>query len=141
MGLVTTVLGVTRVSEADARALVPLFWLNLCLLLDFLVCATAAFAWRRQPEVHKRLITFASISLVGPAFGRIAQWPALAEFGGLINAAPALFIVAMVLNDVLVRKRVHFVTGVAGGAILASLAIAGLTGNSAFGESFVLGLR
>ena len=141
MGLTATIGGVTRVSEADARALVPLFWLNLCLLLDFLLCASAAFVWRRQPEVHKRLMMFASINLIGPAFGRIAQWPAFAGLGGFINAMPAFFIVAMVAHDIIERRRLHLVTGVVGGAILASLAVAGLIGNSEFGESFVLELR
>jgi hypothetical protein len=141
MGLTVALGGVTRVSEADARALVPLFWLNLCLLLDFVLCTSAALLWRRKPDVHKRLMLFASISLIGPAFGRIAGWSVLSGFAGVINALPALFILALVVHDVMLRKRPHFVTAAVGGALLASLAVAGLMGNSEFGESFVLGLR
>jgi hypothetical protein len=141
VGLTVTLGSVTRLSDAEFRAVMPLFWLNLILLLDFSLCTLAAFVWRRRPDVHKRLMAFASISLIGPAFGRIAGWSAFGPFGGLINAMPVLFIVAIVGHDIIVRKRPHFVTAVVGGAFLASLAIAGLLENSDFGESFVLGLR
>ena len=141
MGLVATLGGVGRLLEdVDSRTASVLVWFNFFLLLDFSGCAFAAYLWRQRADVHKRLMLFASISLIGPAFARIAMWPVLGDSGGPINAMPALFLVAIVVHDLLERKRLHLVTAVAGGLSLLTIPLAALVGSSEFGRAFVLGL-
>jgi hypothetical protein len=77
----------------------------LATVIVFPALIGAALAWRRQPEMHKRLMLIGTLELV-PA--GVARWP------GLITAGPLayfgltdLFLVAIVLFDVATRGRPH----------------------------------
>lgn len=99
------------------------FWLNAFSILQFIGFVVAALMLRRQGESHKRLMLFAGIALIMPAASRLSRWPI---FG---NAAPDLsqpsstgndvtfalgfltvFIAAMIIHDLLTRRRLHRVT-------------------------------
>jgi hypothetical protein len=49
------------------------------------------------------------------------------------------FLAAIVLQDVVERRRLHIVTVIGGGLMLASLGVSAMVGASDFGRSFVLG--
>jgi hypothetical protein len=111
----------------DITPLSPLienvFWLNAFSALQFMGFVTAALLLRRQSESHKRLMLFAGIAIILPAAARLSRWPI---FG---NAAPdlsqpsstgndvafalgflVLFTVAMVIHDLVSKRRLHRVT-------------------------------
>lgn len=111
----------------DITPLMPLieniFWLNAFSILQFIGFVVAALLLRRQGESHKRLMLFAGIAIIMPAASRLSRWPI---FG---NAAPdlsqpsstgndvtfalgflAVFIAAMIIHDLLTRRRLHRVT-------------------------------
>lgn len=69
-------------------------WGNFMSLLSFLVLVTAGVIMRRRLAVHYRLMFFASLAIVGPAFARFAFWPAI---GMGLAAAPIFAIAGMVL--------------------------------------------
>ena len=85
---------------------------NFVALLTFLILAVTAISYRRRPAVHKRLMLFASISLmVAP----------IAHLGGHIKLSPptfaaaytilyTLFLLAPIAFDYLTEKRVRFLT-------------------------------
>jgi uncharacterized membrane protein YozB (DUF420 family) len=75
-------------------------------MLVFPILVAAAFAWRRQPEAHKRLMLLATISVLDAA---VARWPLaiLAKGPVAIFAVTDLFIAAGVVFDVASRRRVH----------------------------------
>jgi O-antigen ligase len=52
------------------------------------------------------------------------------DFAGAIIAMPALFIVAIVLHDVVERKRLPVVTAIGGGFLLVSAAVAARVADS-----------
>jgi hypothetical protein len=98
-------------------AAIRIFWANLAALLSFAIFLTMGIARRRQPVVHKRLMILAAISVVQPAVARIRTWPV---FDGVnVNAfnlgALSLLIGALVVHDLISRRRVHTLT-LAGGA-------------------------
>jgi len=47
---------------------------NMMALLLFASALLVAILFRQKPEVHKRLMLWASLFLIGPAFGRISRW-------------------------------------------------------------------
>jgi hypothetical protein len=71
-------------------------------------------AWAMQLASHRRLILFASIAIIGPAFARVAFWP----WVGLgVAAAPAfagvgmlILIVMAVGDDFATLRRLHRAT-------------------------------
>lgn len=100
-----------------------IFWANLAGLLSFAIFLSAAVARRRQPDMHKRLMLLAAISVVQPAIARLLRWPV---FEGIDAASFNLvgllsLIVALGLHDLISNKRVHPVTLLGGAFFLGSL--------------------
>jgi hypothetical protein len=85
----------------------------------FAVLIGAGFYYRRRPDVHKRLMLLATISILAAAIARLpfaimqAGPPA---FFGLTD----LFVVACVLYDLITLKRIHRATALAALLIVAS---------------------
>jgi hypothetical protein len=78
---------------------------DMALLLLFAIFVTGGIWYRRKPDVHKRLMTIASISIVAPA---IARWPGAQSMLPISVVAPQLFLyAALILYDVVSRRRVH----------------------------------
>ncbi|MEP6818743.1 MAG: hypothetical protein ABJA18_04360 [bacterium] len=88
-------------------------------ILVFAVLVGAGFYYRRRPDVHKRLMLLATISILAAAIARLpfaimqAGPPA---FFGLTD----LFIVVCVVYDLITLRRIHRATALAGLFIIAS---------------------
>jgi len=89
----------------------PLFGsiFNFFAVIEFPLLAGAALAYRRRKEIHKRLMLFANISLMGPPITHF-----LGHFGLLsaftVLAGLALFFLSAVAGDYLSARRVHPLT-------------------------------
>ena len=89
--------------------IMPIFW-----VVTFTLLATAAFAARKNPSAHKRLILLATTIIVGAAYGRwwgdaLARWFGDGLGGMLINTyAPTNLILLGALGyDFCTRGRLH----------------------------------
>jgi hypothetical protein len=81
-------------------------------LLIFSVLVVTALAYRRRPEIHKRLMLFANIELMpAPLAHLIGHTPWLAALPAAIVMIPiSMFVIAAVARDVLLGRRVHPLT-------------------------------
>jgi len=97
----------------------------------FAMFAGLGVAYRRRPEIHKRLMLLATMSLIGPALARISSRMMLAvsdpgtafvsvpgAIGGLVLIN--LFLAALVIYDLKTRGRLHPATLWGGGFLLLS---------------------
>jgi len=103
-------------------------------LLAFSLLSIAAFAYRRRPEIHKRLMLFANIVLMpAPLAHLIGHSPQLAAMPAAIVMLPiSIFVVSAVARDFLIAKRVHPLTWVLATVQIVSGPLeAGLIGPSA----------
>jgi hypothetical protein len=110
-------------------------WGNFFTLVMFAAFVSLAIVFRKKPEVHKRLILLASMSIVGPALARFPRWPIFAgglEAGRTYAIAGLLIMFALLLMyDVVTRKKPHPASWVGMVLILASLGgavVLGITG-------------
>lgn len=79
-------------------------------LLLFSILVAAAIRWRRWPDAHRRLMLFASLTIIGPALS-----PARL-FGGVLASFPGpLLLFAMLAicagYDLYTQRRLHRATG------------------------------
>lgn len=97
---------------SNVRFLTTIVFGNLGVIVAFTALLTLAVLYRRRPEIHKRLMLFASISFVSPAVGRIAGWPIAmgADLAVFNNSAIVLLILCVVTYELLGRRRVHWLT-------------------------------
>ena len=73
-------------------------------LLSFFFLVAAGFYFRKQPEIHKRLMFLASFGAVGAAIGRLP--------GPVILPVTVLLLLALPLYDIVCnRRRIHRATG------------------------------
>lgn len=95
-------------------------WGNFMSLVSFFVLVTAGVLLRHRFVAHHRLMLFASLAIIGPAFARFAFWPVI---GLGIVAAPIFAIAGMIIlvalaitYDVRVCRRLQAATlyGLAG---------------------------
>jgi len=77
----------------------------------FAVCIALAIGWRKKPELHRRLVFFATSALLVAAFARIDH--AVLRQHSLMYLAADLFIALGVVRDLLVNRRVHAVYRIA----------------------------
>lgn len=122
-------------------------WQNFALLLSFSVFVSFGVALRRRADMHKRLMILASVSLISPAIARIARWTVLGGQGvatpvpgsPLIPTVVLTLLLALVLHDVVSRKRVHTVTVAGGLFFVLTLIGAAFVANTDTGRVFVYG--
>lgn len=125
---------------------------NFLALAVFVSFVAIAVYLRRRPEIHKRLMLFASMIIIGPAFagsgsgnrlvgGFFAKIspPVVADF--LYIYALALGIVAVVGFDLYSRRRVHKATAWGGAVSFLSILVALVMQSSTFGIQLVESLR
>ena len=128
--------------EFDPAFVIRAVWGDLVSTIAFAVLLSAAIAFRRQPEIHKRLMLLASASIVGPALGRIGHWPLFDGLpGGLLPTCGLVFFLgSLVIYDVATTRRVHAAT-LLGGAfrILVWLTTATVAASD-FGQGLVRAL-
>jgi hypothetical protein len=73
-------------------------------LIVFGVLASLAFQCRRRPAAHKRLIMIASLGLLPPA---LMRWPIMHGHSSVAFVTIYGVLIAMLLFDLLSRKRMH----------------------------------
>ena len=82
---------------------------NFAFFLVFPTLVLLAVLSRRRPDVHRRLMLVASISILGPAAIRISSW-----FGEIPNPITPIivfgFLAALVFYDISTRGRPHAAT-------------------------------
>ena len=89
----------------------PLFGsiFNFFAVVEFSLLAVAALAYRRRKEIHKRLMLFANIALMGaPITHFLGHFGLLSPF--TVLAGLALFFLSAVARDYLSARRVHPLT-------------------------------
>jgi hypothetical protein len=109
------VMGVTATLVAISQHLVPSFFpktiflvQNVLGILVFGVLVTAAFAFRRNVEWHKRLMYCACASIIGPGLGRFLPMDQFGKAAPLVlYAVNDLVLLAGPVADLIVRRRVH----------------------------------
>jgi hypothetical protein len=128
--------------QLDPTFVIGAVWGDFGSLIAFAVFLSAGLMFRRRPEFHKRLMFLASVSIVGPALGRIMLWPLFAGIHGLSlpTGGMIFFLGGLVIYDLATTKRVHPAT-ILGGAFRLLVWIGARTvAASGFGETFVRGL-
>jgi len=111
---------------------------DTCLLILFGVFVLLGIGYRRHPDVHKRLMLLASITILAPA---LARWPGAAALVPISVIVPQLgLIAALIVYDLVLRRRLHPATG--WGAALYVLAAGASTaiGFSPIGRTLVTAL-
>jgi hypothetical protein len=112
MVVVGTTTAIIRANQGAAPGGTPPLVFLAIPLFDMLVFASlvsAGLYFRRRPDVHKRLMLLATISILSAAIARL-------PFGILRAGPPAffgltdLFIVACVVYDLIARRRLHRAT-------------------------------
>jgi hypothetical protein len=115
----------------------PLFGsiFNFTALVEFLVLAGIALAYRRRKEIHKRFMLFANISLMGAPIthflGYFELLSAFAVLGGL-----ALFFLSAVAGDYFRIGRVHPLTAALAILSFLFLPVQAIVGDSAAWHHF-----
>jgi hypothetical protein len=129
-GVIATLMIVIGSSTAVIRAsqeatpvpgVSPLSFLVIPLgdMLVFAILVGAGFYFRRRPDIHKRLMLLATVSILAAAIARL-------PFGIMQAGPPAffgftdVFVVACILYDLITLKRVHRATALAALLIIAS---------------------
>jgi hypothetical protein len=120
IGLVTAVIRASQ-GATPVPGVSPLSFLVVPLgdISVFAILVAAGFYYRRRPDVHKRLMMLATVSILAAAIARLpfaimqAGPPA---FFGLTD----VFVLACIVYDLITLKRVHRATALAGLLIVAS---------------------
>ena len=86
---------------------------NFITLLAFSILAAAAIGYRSRPDVHKRLMLFANITLMAAPIAHLVghiprTWPT--PPAALFTILSILFLVAVIAGDYLIEKRIRFLT-------------------------------
>jgi hypothetical protein len=97
--------GRRNVAAGQADVARTFFAVPVFSMVVFVILVACAFRWRRRPEIHKRLMLLATISILDAA---VARWPI-----ALVTATPwayyaltDIFIVVAVLYEAASRKRI-----------------------------------
>jgi hypothetical protein len=108
LGITTAVImkrfEVHRLHDAGAGVFLSIPFADI---MSFAVCFTLAVYWRRQPELHRRLIFIATSVLLAAAFGRFHQ------LGLFFYVGVDAVILLGVVRDLLVNRRIHTVYRIA----------------------------
>ncbi|MDH5242060.1 MAG: hypothetical protein OEW73_14895 [Gammaproteobacteria bacterium] len=138
--------GRARAAGADIDANVGIFssivWGNLFSLVAFFGFLVFAIYFRGRPDIHKRLMLFASFVIMGPVFARISFWPMFSSIGeipfvvaGILTMMGTLFV-----HDLLKLRRIHAATAIGGLCIVLSVVLSQLFSGIGFAQNFVRGL-
>ncbi len=121
MILVGASTAVIRASQGATPGPPPLVFLTIPLgdMLVFAILIGAGFYFRRRPDVHKRLMLLATISILSAALARLPfaflQAGPIAFFG-----LTDTFVLACVVYDLVTLKRIHRATALAALLIVVS---------------------
>jgi FtsH-binding integral membrane protein len=142
-GLIATLGMAVRVqSPADREHMIV--WGNLLTLLAFGALVLLGVLRRNQAAFHRRYMLMASIAIIGPPLGRVAEWPGMPggpplavayAIGGIV-----LLFATLVLFDRRTLRRVHRATWVGMALTLASIALTVVSGKSPAALTFLKSL-
>lgn len=100
-------------------------WANFMSLLSFVCLIAAGVVLRRRYLAHHRLMLFASLAIIGPAFARFAFWPAIGlglSFAPIFAVAGMLLLISCAIGyDMATLGRVQPVTLAGVGGVLIPL--------------------
>lgn len=119
IGVSTAVIRASQGAAPPGAPALPFLVVPLGDMLVFSILVGAGLYFRRKPDVHKRLMMLATISILAAAIARLpfaflqAGPPA---FFGLTDA----FVLACVLYDLITLRRLHRATALAGLLLVAS---------------------
>ena len=128
----TTAIIRAKVVEVPPGSPSPLAFLTIPLgdMLVFAILVGAAFYFRRQTDVHKRLMLLATISILPAAVARL-PFAFILEYGPLaFFGLSDLFIIPVLIYDVFTRGRPHRATVLAGLLIVLSHPLRIIIGNT-----------
>jgi len=140
LGLVPRLIAAGADVQSQASSLALIVLGDLALVASFSVFLVLAVAYRRRADVHKRLMTLASISILAPALARIWRW---SVFGGAdevpLSIATLLgFVAALWIYDSVSRGRPHPASVLGGLCFFVSIGLAVWVASSTLGQTFVL---
>jgi hypothetical protein len=128
--------------EAASVTLVQLVIASALALTAFTGLVTLAVVHRRRPPLHKRLMLFASIAIIGPAGSRM---PATLGALGLSPAIALFFLVILlaspIVYDLVERGRPYPVTVICLILVIGSAPLSIAASHNETVRAFVLGLR
>lgn len=124
-------------------------WGNLALLALFTGFAATGIAMRRSPDVHKRLMLLASLSMMLQSLGRIGRAPVfqfseIPLFGELVVGIGGLVLLlgAMFVHDLVADRRVHRVSLVGAPLLFVSILLSTtIVPRTAFAQGLILWLN
>jgi hypothetical protein len=154
LGLAVIVVSVMTVMEMGPRlrfllhrgilepeVLAKIVWGDVGSISSFAALLTLGLAFRRQPGIHKRLMFLASVSLVGPAAGRIAGWPLNLSPVLLAAATFLLLLASLLVYDMANNRRMHPATLAGGGFRILTWVGAAWAGGTEWGQAVVHSLN
>ena len=88
---------------------------NFAALLAFIILAVAAIGYRRRPDVHKRLMLFANVTLMLAPIAHLSghipsTWLSPTGSAAVFVILYILFLLAPIAGDYLIEKRIRFLT-------------------------------
>ena len=108
---------------------------NFFSLVEFAVLAGIALAYRRRTEIHKRLMLFATMSLMGAPFTHLfGHYSLLSPLNVL--AGLALLFFSAVARDYLTARRIHPLTAALAMSMFLLLPIQAMVGSTAAWHRF-----
>jgi hypothetical protein len=135
-GLMTVVAYVTALSALHrGRMTAEFLAVPLTTVVLFPAFVTAALILRRNPEAHKRLMLIATTELLIAAVGR---WPVIVGLPPIASyAVTDMFVVALLIYDLLSRRRPHPATVCGGLIFIASQPLRQMLGGTGTWLAFV----
>jgi hypothetical protein len=130
--------------EARINFFADIVWGDLAALIAFVTFFGLALAWRRRPDLHKRLMILGSLALLEPALFRIWGWQMFAGVDRNWAALVVLLVavIVLLLHDFIARKRVYAVTLLGGVLLVGSRMVAlFVMADSAAGLAFIRALQ
>jgi hypothetical protein len=116
-------------------------WANLASVSSFAILLVFAVHYRRQSDIHKRLILVATVSIMGPPLARISRLEILGgEQGPFIPLALLSLLAAILVHDMLTLRKLHRASLAAITLAIVLNIIGQITASSAFGQEFVSSL-
>ena len=144
-GIIPRTIALGGAPEADMALYAGAVWANLGTLITYSILLSFAIWNRHRPEFHKRLMLLSSIAILGPAFGRISRYPwfqvsesQVVNEGVYALGGPLLLLLALVVHDRVMSKRLHPVTMWGAPIVVATPLVFGLlVANTGFGRSLI----
>lgn len=138
--------GRARLSGVDIDKNVEIYssivWGNLFSLVAFSAFLLCAIYFRRRPDFHKRLMLFASLVIMGPAFARISLWPVFNSIGEIpfVVSAILIFLATLFIHDLVKMRRIHTATTIGGICFVLSIISSQVFASIGFAQNLVRGL-